>query len=59
MLILFDLDNFSLEELGEASKALNDVMEIDLPAMMEDKKKTSKEVPCDAEPCDRCGRYLT
>ncbi|KAJ3669417.1 hypothetical protein LUZ60_011367 [Juncus effusus] len=46
----------SIEELREASKALSDALEFDLPKLKKEKKviEGSKE----KEPCDRCGRYL-
>ncbi|KAG1348213.1 putative Acetylornithine aminotransferase, mitochondrial [Cocos nucifera] len=44
----------SLEELSEASKALNDVFEIDFPKML--KLKPKLEGPPVEQACDRCGR---
>lgn len=46
----------SLEELKEASKALKDVLEIDLPKMQ--KQMPSKETSTAPHACDRCGRQL-
>ncbi|KAF6150590.1 hypothetical protein GIB67_022202 [Kingdonia uniflora] len=44
----------SSDELQEASKALSDVLELDLPKLRNEKpEKVSHPVP---EPCDRCGR---
>ncbi|WOL08940.1 ornithine aminotransferase, mitochondrial [Canna indica] len=45
----------SLEELNEASKAINDVLERDLPKMQEQKPKVETST---LQPCDRCGRQL-
>jgi ornithine--oxo-acid transaminase len=47
---------FSSEELAEASKALSDVLEHDLPQLQKQIKKQESE----AKPpiCDRCGRDL-
>lgn len=46
----------SIEELTEASKALNDALEFDLPKL---KKQTSKaEAPKEKESCDKCGRCV-
>ncbi|XP_058098138.1 ornithine aminotransferase, mitochondrial isoform X2 [Magnolia sinica] len=48
--------SISLEELHEASKALSDVLELDLPKMQRQMPKTvSSTVP---EACDRCGRHM-
>ncbi|KAF3785243.1 Ornithine aminotransferase [Nymphaea thermarum] len=44
----------SLEELQEAAKALNDVLESDLPNMKEEKPATA--VHAAPEACDRCGQ---
>ncbi|XP_038970475.1 ornithine aminotransferase, mitochondrial [Phoenix dactylifera] len=48
--------SISLEELSEASKALNDVFEIDLPKMQ--KQKPKLESPAVEQACDRCGRRM-
>ncbi|KAK1256500.1 hypothetical protein QJS04_geneDACA016400 [Acorus gramineus] len=46
--------SISSEELQEASKALNDVLALDLPQLQKQMLgKASSPVP---EPCDRCGR---
>ncbi|GMP71812.1 hypothetical protein CsSME_00030081 [Camellia sinensis var. sinensis] len=44
----------SLEELQEGSKALHDVLQIDLPEMQKSKPKTVP--PTTSDVCDRCGR---
>ncbi|KAL7242052.1 hypothetical protein ACSBR1_014598 [Camellia fascicularis] len=44
----------SLEELQEGSKALHDVLGIDLPEMQKSKPKTVP--PTTSDVCDRCGR---
>lgn len=44
----------SREELGEASKALKDVLEADLPKMQKQKRKS--DAPTAKQSCDRCGR---
>lgn len=46
----------SLEELQEGSKALHDVLELDLPKMLQEKPKTVS--PKISSTCDRCGRDL-
>lgn len=47
----------SLDELKEGSKALHDVLEIDLPKLMKEKPHTAS--PSDSSNiCDRCGRNL-
>ena len=48
--------SISLEELEEASKALRDVFEIDLPNMK--KQMPKREAPKDDKTCDRCGRHI-
>ncbi|KAI5331557.1 PREDICTED: ornithine [Prunus dulcis] len=48
--------SMSLEELQEGSKALSDVLELDLPKMQKEKPKN---ISLDASNiCDRCGRDL-
>jgi ornithine--oxo-acid transaminase len=47
---------FSSEELAEASKALSDVFEHDLPQMQKQIKKP--ELEAKKPVCDRCGRDL-
>lgn len=47
---------FSPEELAEASKALSDVLEHDLPQMQKQIKKPESEA--EKPVCDRCGRDL-
>lgn len=47
---------FSPEELAEASKALSDVLEHDLPQMQQQIKKPESEA--EKPVCDRCGRDL-
>lgn len=44
---------FSSNELQEASKALHDVLELDLPKM-----RKPKPADAPATPCHRCGRNL-
>ncbi|KAG6526234.1 hypothetical protein ZIOFF_016216 [Zingiber officinale] len=46
----------SLEEISEASKAISDVLEIDLPKMQ--KQKQNAETPTPTQACDRCGKQL-
>lgn len=46
----------SVEELKEASKALKDVLEIDLAKMQ--KHMPPKETSTESHTCDRCGRQL-
>ncbi|XP_039131094.1 ornithine aminotransferase, mitochondrial [Dioscorea cayenensis subsp. rotundata] len=46
----------SLEELKEASKALSDVLETDLPKMQ--KQIPDSKLAAASEACDRCGRVL-
>lgn len=46
----------SREELGEASKALKDVLEADLPEMQKQKRKS--DTPIAKQSCDRCGRAV-
>ncbi|CAK9327602.1 unnamed protein product [Citrullus colocynthis] len=49
--------SISLDELKEGSKALHDVLEIDLPKLMKEKPHTAS--PSDSSNiCDRCGRNL-
>lgn len=48
--------HFSLEELKEASKALSDVLETDLPKMQ--KQIPDSKLAAASEACDRCGRVL-
>nr|CAD1841552.1 unnamed protein product [Ananas comosus var. bracteatus] len=48
--------SISLEELTEASKALSDVLEFDLPKLQ--KEITKSEEPAAKQVCDRCGRNL-
>ncbi|TYK20684.1 ornithine aminotransferase [Cucumis melo var. makuwa] len=48
--------SISLDELKEGSKALNDVLEIDLPKLMKEKPHTASS--SDSNICDRCGRNL-
>ncbi|GAV75030.1 Aminotran_3 domain-containing protein [Cephalotus follicularis] len=45
-----------LDELQEASKALHDVLELDLPEMQ--KVKPENDSPAATTVCDRCGRNL-
>lgn len=47
---------FSPEELAEASKALSDVLEHDLPQMQKQIKRPESEA--EKPVCDRCGRDL-
>ena len=47
---------FSSDELQEASKALSDVLEHDLPKMQ--KAKPEHVSPTSSNICDRCGRNL-
>lgn len=47
---------FSLDELQEGSKALQDVLELDLPNMQ--KAKPEHVSPTSSNKCDRCGRNL-
>ena len=47
---------FSSDELQEASKALSDVLEHDLPKMQ--KAKPEQVSPTSSNICDRCGRNL-
>ena len=47
---------FSPEELQEGSKALQDVLEHDLPKMLREKPKTVSHIT--PSTCDRCGRDL-
>lgn len=46
----------SLDELKEGSKAVHDVLEIDLPKLMKEKPHTASS--SDSNICDRCGRNL-
>ncbi|XP_022927235.1 ornithine aminotransferase, mitochondrial-like [Cucurbita moschata] len=48
--------SISLDEVKEGSKALHDVLEIDLPQLMKEKPHSSS--PSDPNICDRCGRNL-
>ncbi|KAJ3685834.1 hypothetical protein LUZ61_014998 [Rhynchospora tenuis] len=48
--------SISIEELTEASKALNDALEFDLPKLRTQSNKA--EAPKEKETCDRCGRYV-
>ncbi|KAJ0963220.1 hypothetical protein J5N97_028342 [Dioscorea zingiberensis] len=48
--------SISLEELKEASKALSDVLEIDLPKMQ--KQMPDTKVEATKEVCDRCGHLV-
>ncbi|PUZ37815.1 hypothetical protein GQ55_9G149500 [Panicum hallii var. hallii] len=48
--------SISHEELAEASKALSDVLEMDLPQMQKQIKKPESEA--EKPVCDRCGRDL-
>lgn len=56
MMVDFFFPSFSLEELTEASKALSDVLEFDLPKLQ--KEITKSEEPAAKQVCDRCGRNL-
>ncbi|KAK8942953.1 hypothetical protein KSP39_PZI009104 [Platanthera zijinensis] len=46
----------SRAELSEASKALKDVLELDLPKMQKQKQKS--DAPTAKQSCDRCGRAV-
>ncbi|XP_004137365.1 ornithine aminotransferase, mitochondrial isoform X1 [Cucumis sativus] len=48
--------SISLDELKEGSKAVHDVLEIDLPKLMKEKPHTASS--SDSNICDRCGRNL-
>jgi hypothetical protein len=50
------IEFFSLDELREGSKALHDVLELDLPKMQ--KAKPEHVSPTSSHICDRCGRDL-
>lgn len=50
------IEFFSLDELREGSKALHDVLELDLPKMK--KAKPEHVSPTSSHICDRCGRDL-
>ncbi|KAG7012535.1 Ornithine aminotransferase, mitochondrial, partial [Cucurbita argyrosperma subsp. argyrosperma] len=49
--------SISLDEVKEGTKALHDVLEIDLPKLM--KEKPHNASPSDSNICDRCGRNLS
>jgi ornithine--oxo-acid transaminase len=49
---------FSPEELAEASKALSDVLEHDLPQLQLQKQIKKPESEAEKPVCDRCGRDL-
>ncbi|XP_023542439.1 ornithine aminotransferase, mitochondrial-like [Cucurbita pepo subsp. pepo] len=49
--------SISLDEVKEGTKALHDVLEIDLPKLM--KEKPHNTSPSDSNICDRCGRNLS
>ncbi|KAG6573369.1 Ornithine aminotransferase, mitochondrial, partial [Cucurbita argyrosperma subsp. sororia] len=49
--------SISLDEVKEGTKALHDVLEIDLPKLM--KEKPHNASPSDSIICDRCGRNLS
>ncbi|PIN10694.1 Ornithine aminotransferase [Handroanthus impetiginosus] len=48
--------SISRDELHEGSKALNDVLELDLPKIKKEKPETTSHAASHA--CDRCGRNL-
>lgn len=48
----------SLDELHEGSKALHDVLKLDLPKMQKEKPKAANPVTASSNICDRCGRNM-
>lgn len=54
--VMIYFDAFSVEELQEGSKALHDVLQIDLPKVLKGKPKTVSHKT--STTCDRCGRDL-